>query len=371
MLSTRQANQSNVHSRLTPSQVKAFENFDVKEYLALRKLGIGFDSSLIGKMMATMDAIQPTVTTASIGTPIQFLQIWLPGFVKIITAARKIDELVGISTVGSWEDEQVVQGVLERVGSAQPYQDYTNVPMSSWNVNFNFRTVIRFEEGMKVGRLESARAGRMQVDDAGAKREAAAVLLEIARNTVGFFGFNNGANNTYGFLNDPSEGAYVTVPNGASGSPLWSTKTFLEICKDIRSAFIALQTQSQDTINPEEINTTLALATNAYGYLSVNSNYGQSVRIWLKDTYPKCRVVSAPQLNTANGGAGVFYLYADKVPDTTSTDDAATFIQPVPAKFQMLGVQQLTKAYEEDYSNATAGVMCKRPYAMVRYTGIS
>lgn len=130
-----------------------------------------------------------------------------------------------------------------------------------------------------------------------------------------------------------------------------------------------MQTQSQDTINPEDVATTLALATVDYQYLSVTTDFGLSVRQWLRDTYPKCRVVSAPQLNAANGGANVFYLFADAVKDLSS-DDGRTFAQLVAAKFQVLGVMQLTKGYEEDYSNATAGTLCKRPYAVVRYSGI-
>jgi hypothetical protein len=82
------------------------------------------------------------------------------------------------------------------------------------------------------------------------------------------------------------------------------------------------------------------------------------------------RVVSAPQLNNANGNANVFILFADAVNDGLSTDDNKTFIQVVPATFQLLGVQQLAKGYEEDYSNATAGVMVKRPYAVYRASGI-
>lgn len=358
------------HSFLTPRQVRQLENFNPSEFEALRRIGIGLDSRIVRQMMAGMDAIQPTVTTGSIATPVQFLQNWLPGFVFVITAARKIDDLVGISTTGSWEDEQIVQGILERTGNSQPYGDYTNVPLSSWNVNFNYRTVVRFEEGMKVGNLEAARSSRMQVDDSGMKREAAALALEIIRNTVGFFGFNSGANNTYGFLNDPGLPAYVTVSNGASGSPLWSTKTFLEICKDIRGAIVSLRNGSQDTIDPEKVDITLAVATNAVDWLSTTSDFGISVRDWLRQAYPRIRVVSAPQLNTANGGAGVFYLYAESISDM-STDDGRTFIQVVPTKFQVMGVQQMAKSYEEDYSNATAGVMCKRPYAVVRRSGIS
>jgi len=316
-----------------------------------------------------MDAIQSLTTTASVAPPVQFLQNWLPGFVFILTAARKIDDIIGIMISGSWEDEQVVQGVLERVGDGQMYGDYTNVPLSSWNVNFNYRTVVRFEEGLKVGILESARAARMLVDDAGMKREAAALNLEINRNAVGFYGFNAGNNNTYGFLNDPGLGAYTIVADGASGFPEWSTKTFLEICKDIRTAVVQLRTQSQDTIDPEKVDLTLAVATNSVDWLSTTSDFGISVRDWMRQAYPRMRVVSAPQLNDANLSANVFYLQADKL-DDMSTDGGQVWIQPVPTKFQVLGVQQLAKAYEEDYSNATAGAMCKRPYAVVRFYGI-
>jgi hypothetical protein len=368
------------HSYLAPRDIKPIKGFDAREYEALRKIGIGFkdgatlqsmmDSSILAKIMGyAADSLQPTVTTASIGTPVQFLQNWLSGFVFIITAARKIDELVGITTTGSWEDEEIVQGVMERTGSAQPYGDFTNVPFSSWNVNFERRTNIRFEEGMMVGREEEARAARMRVDTAAMKREAAAVQLEIIRNTVGFFGYNSGLNRTYGFLNDPSLPAYVTVATGASGSTLWANKTMLEICKDIRSAVASLRNQSQDTIDPTSTPMTLAIATVVVDYLSTISDLGVSVWDWLKENYPLIRVVSAPQLNAANGGANVFYLYADRINDS-STDGGRVFLQNVPAKFMLLGVQQLTKGYEEDYSNATAGVMCKRPFAVVRRSGI-
>lgn len=373
---------SQVKSFMSGRQVRALKNFDHNEFESLQKIGINLNKSIVSQIyqghvkmqemreMMAMDALQPTVTTGSVGTPVQFLQNWLPGFVDIITAARKIDEIVGIMTTGFWEDEQVVQAVLERTGTSQLYGDYTNVPLSSWNVNYNYRTVVRFEEGMRVGVLESARAGRARVDDSGMKREAAALALEIIRNSVGFVGFNNGDNNTYGFLNAPELGAYIPVPDNAAGtSSLWANKTFLEITNDIRLAVVQLRSQSQDTIDPEKLDLTLAIATDSVDFLTVTSDFGISVRAWLSTAYPKVRIVSAPELNLANGGENVFYLFADAIQDS-STDGGSTFLQAVPAKFQVLGVQQLAKAYEEDFSNATAGVMCKRPWAVVRFTGI-
>lgn len=343
---------------LTPEQVE-------REFGNLHLLGIGLDSRTVNRMVEGMglDAIEPLVTTASMSTPIEFLRNWLPGFVYVITAARKIDDLVGITTSGSWDDEEVVQGVLELTGTSVPYGDYTNVPFSSWNANYERRTVVRFEEGMQVGRLEEARAARARMDSSAQKRSSSALALEIQRNKVGFYGFNDGNGRTYGFLNDPSLPAYSNLPTGG-----WATATYLQITGDIRSMIVALRAQSQDTIDPENTNITFALASEKVDYLSVVSEFGNSVRQWLTATYPKVRVVSAPELNNANGGADVGYMYAETV-DDNSTDDGRTFIQVVPTKFQVLGVQQMAKGYLEDYTNASAGVMCKRPYAVVRRSG--
>lgn len=347
----------------------------VGEFQSLHNIGINLSERdvrrIMGQMGAAfgMDELQQTTFPASTMTPIQFLQTWLPGFVRTITQARSIDELIGISTIGSWDDEEIVQGVLEPTGMAVPYGDYTNIPLASWNPSFERRTVVRLEQGMRVGALEEARAARMQVNTAAEKRASSALSLEIARNRIGFLGFNAGNNRTYGFLNDPSLPAYSNVPNGASTSPLWSTKTFLEITADIRTTLAALQTQTKGAIDTRKTPITLAIANAVVSYLSVTSEFGNSVEQWLKATYPNVRVVSAPELDAANGGANVMYAYADAVEDGAS-DDSRTWIQVVPAKFQMLGTEKQAKAYVEDYVSATAGVMLKRPYAVVRRSGI-
>ena len=130
------------------------------------------------------------------------MQAWLPNFVEIITAARRIDELVGLVNQGSWSDEEIVQGVLEKVGTAIPYGDLNSSPQTSWNLNYERRTIVRFEEGMTVGRLEEARAAAVRVSSPESKRSAAADALEIERNRIGFNGYISGANRTYGFLNE-------------------------------------------------------------------------------------------------------------------------------------------------------------------------
>jgi hypothetical protein len=318
----------------------------------------------------TMDSLQSSVTIPSANVPVQFLQFWAPGYVNVITKARRADELLGMQMQGAWYDEQIVQGLAEELGLAIPYSDYQNTPFAEDNENFIYRTIVRFNLGIRVGALEEARKALINIDVAGKKRSSAARQLEIQRNQIGLYGFNSGNNYTYGFFNDPSLPDYIEVPeNAADTSTMWADKTLLEIDDDIRNAISALRTQSGDQIDPERTNMTLALPTSVVDQLSQTADFGYSVRKWMKDSYPRIRVVSAPELDNAFMGDNVFYLYADEV-DDDSTDGNQTWGQPTQAKFMVLGVAKYENYFVESYINSTAGALLKRPFAVVRYYGI-
>jgi len=187
-----------------------------------REFGIVFDHATVLRQVhllyeggagsgAAMDAafVAPA-TAASVPTPVQFLQTWLPGFIKVMTSARKIDDLIGVKTVGSWEDQEIVQGIVEPAATATEYGDFTNIPLALWNTNFIKRTIVRGEIGIQVGLLEEGRSAAMRLSSAETKRQGSAVGLEIFRNAVGFYGWNSGNNQTYGFLNDPNLPAYIS-----------------------------------------------------------------------------------------------------------------------------------------------------------------
>lgn len=366
---------SQMHTHIPARNVRQFPKDLAKKAKPeqLRALGFGVVNDKVAQDMylMAMDSLQNPITTPGVPGYVQFLQNWLPGQVFMMTAKRAIDNLVGISTIGSFEDEQIVQEVVETTSYATPYGDNANLPLADWNLNAVTRTVVRFEMGLRVGILEEARAARVRMNSGDTKRYSCGEALEIARNLVGFNGYNSGADNTYGFLNDPSLPAYQTVAaTGTGSSTLWSQKTYLNIVQDLLTAITQLRTQTQGRVDPKRDPLTLALPTNAIDLLATVSQFGNSVKEWLMVNYPNIRIEDAVQLNTANGGSGVFYLYADRIEDH-STDGGATFIQAVPAKFMVQGVQKLVKGYEEGYLNATAGTMCKRPIAVTRWSGIS
>lgn len=343
----------------------------------LAQIGLHFPPGIVHQQVKTLYAGDAALTglgstTASVPTPIQFLQQWLPGFVKIMTAARKIDEIVGIQTFGSWEDEEIVQGILEPVGVATEYGDFQNLPLASWNVNFERRTIVRGEMGIQVGKLEEARSAAMRVSSAEEKRGAAAVSLEMMRNSIGFFGYFGGRNRTFGFLNDPNLPDYEQVAGGT-----WLAKGWAGMITDIRVAIARLRTQSMDNIDMSKVKATLVLPTDRVDMLATVNDFGISVWDWLRQTYPEIRVVSAPELTLGAvdgqpANQHVFYLFVEEVDSSVdgATDGGQTFQQLVQTKFITLGVEQRVKGYVEGYSNATAGVLCKRPFAVVRYFGI-
>lgn len=374
------AKQSTVHLRLKPRQVRPF-NMQGATLGDLASLGCQFPSGNVRELMHEakragyegygMDAAGPAlITPASINTPVQFLQHWMPGTVQVVTAARNIDDIAGRTIAGNWADEEIVQTVVERTGQARPYQDNTSFPLSSFNTSFERRTIVRFEDGMEVGKLEEERTAPLKLSTAEEKRAASANSLAIELNRVGFFGYNDGNNRTYGFLNDPNLPAYKTVPVGAGGQTSWKDKAYKEITRDIRTAVTQLRKQSKGLVNPSKVALTLTLPTECTEFLSVENDHGKPVSQWIKETYPTMTVKDAPELEGANGGVNVMYLHADYVPGPGDEGQQKVLDHFVPAVFRLMGVERRAKGFRELFSNATAGVMWRVPIGMTRYSGI-
>jgi len=139
--------------RLSPNQVRGIDLLNPKNKPSgkdLAAFGVSMDaailpevSSIFGNSHAMDAASVPLQTTASISNPVQFFQHWAPKAVEVITAARKIDDILGRTIAGSFEDEEIVTTFLERTGRARPYTDTANIPLASWNQNFITRNIVR------------------------------------------------------------------------------------------------------------------------------------------------------------------------------------------------------------------------------------
>lgn len=357
-----------VKLRLTPDQIRRFSfaenpNADV-ETLAL--LGIGMDEAPAKKIMEyAFDVAPDLITSASISNQLQFFQHIMPETIEVVTQKRVSDDLLGMTVAGNWYDEEVVFRVKESTGQAVPYSDVQNVPLASWNLNFVKRTVVRAELGLRVGTLESERAGVMRISSEDAKRASVAEALEIFRNLVNFYGYYDGVGKTFGILNAPELPAYITVSEGASNDTAWATKTFDEIYTDIKNATKEVRVKSGYNFDPFNDAFELWIAGNCIDYLNVSNSLGTTtLREFLAKTYPKLTIKAVPQFAEADAGENVFYLVVNNIGGRRPVS------QYMQAKLRLIGQMPLTKGFEEDYTNATAGFACTQPLGVGRFSGI-
>jgi len=343
-------------------EIKAKGVMDAADAKTLQSLGYPI---IQGK--GVMDAAQVAMqTTATIGTPVQFLQTFLPGIVRVFQAPLLAETAIGFTQAGSWEDSAIVQRVQEWLGFAREYGDLQAKPNVSYNLNYAQQSVVRFEVGVKTSKLEEMRASRNMISDVAEKQAAAALILEQILNSVAFYGYNSGNNLTYGILNNPNLPSYVPVAStGTGSSPLWSTKTWKQRQDDIVTMASGLLTQTKTLIDPTRVPTTMLIPSSIWAYFSGTTDLGYSLKEFMDNTYPLCRIIPTPQMDGATGGLNAMYWFADSVPNS-GTDDGAAFRQVIPAKFMNLGVQQQVDGFKTGYTCATAGVFALRPVAIYR-----
>jgi len=326
---------------------------------------IGFeDLDAIGVGIKAMDSAL-TGPSAQSGAMFQhMLQTWLPGTLRVATTIRNIDEIAGVTTVGRWEDDLISVRVAEPVAKAELYGDYTNIPLADYRQSIESRGIVRFEQGFQVGKLEDARQSAVGYQSADEKRRAAIESLDISRNQVGFYGFNQPDTNVYGLLNDPSLSAYLTTAQA------WKTATFDQLVAQFNRLVAQLETQMGGQLQ-DSAQLVLVLPT---GYRSMFSVYspaasGITFRQWLTENFPNLRIVTTPDFVAANGGLDVAYLFVENAGDQDDSDIGnASLIQAVPVRYQVLGSENRIKGYIEDAINATAGIFILRPWAFARMT---
>lgn len=297
------------------------------------------------------------------------LETELPGVVRILTQVRRIDALAGILVGGSWEDEFVTQKIAVPVGKAELYGDTSNIPLANYRSFREPRSLVRFEQGFMVGKLEEARMSREGFNDAEEKRKSVIESLDYSRNSIGFNGFNGGSNRTYGLLNDPNLPPYTAAAAAWRTGGVWAT--FAAITADIANAVNKIIIQSGGNIGPDA-QMVFALPLDYIGVLQVRdavSAIGQTVGTWVTENYPGARFEFVPEFTAANGGANVAYFYVESLSGFDDAD-SRTLVQLVPEKYRVIGSEQRVKGYIEDAVNALGGIFVLRPWAFARLTGI-
>lgn len=297
-------------------------------------------------------------------TPIQFAQYWLTNPIKIVTRGRSLDKIIGRTVVGTWETEQIVATVMERLGQPSLYGDFTKAPLANWNVNFETRDNVRFEMGIETGKLEEARASQMRLNSYALKRDAMAEAFAILLNNVGMYGFNSDSQNfvgtakkVYGLLNDPN------VTAESLGRATWEGEiTMDQICTDIQAIVTSAVTRLNGNYDPETDGATLALPINQYTQLGKINAYGISARDWLTKTYPRIRVTASAEFVGGVSDKDVLLFIVDSVNGDTTVQQMLT------SALRLVGIEPRAKGSYEVYTCSSAGTLVRYPLAYQMYT---
>jgi hypothetical protein len=349
---------------------------------AMAKLTSGKQSGLTkGDMLkmgfaAEVGDVAP-ISTDAIGVPVQFLQYFMPGVVRLLTEVRMAEKLMGITQAGTWEMEQIVFMFSELKARITEYVDFVDTPRSSYNLNFSTRDIVRFISGVEQNKLQADRAQHYPngFNDIEEKRASLQRAFAIIRNQIALYGWAN--KRVYGFLNDPLLPAYVPVAaSGTGSSTLWINKTFDLKLADVRESLNALSLSAGGNFEPENGDKWIwAVPLSLRGELTATYNAlgSKTLLALLKEEYSGLLVVYVPQLVNAVGGDDGWYMYLDEhVPQDTSTDDGLTWANCQQLEMAMIGsVPTEHGGFKESYTSALSGAVCKRPNFVVRRSAMS
>lgn len=263
---------------------------------------IGMDSA--GGMVA-MDAAFPLVTTANSGIPAMLSTYIDPKLIDVLVAPMKAAEVAGgESKLGDWTLRTAMFPMVESTGEVTSYGDYNNSGTTGVNVQFPNRQSYHYQTITQWGERELADIGLAKIDLASQKNIASVLTINKYQNLTYLYGVSGLQN--YGILNDPNLPADIAPNTKADGGTAWIDNTGavkakpLEVQQDIMKMFWTLQNRNQGLIDNDTA-MTLAMSPQSAVALGINNEFGNSVRFYLKETYPNMRIVTVPEYATAAG----------------------------------------------------------------------
>lgn len=263
---------------------------------------IGMDSA--GGLMA-MDAAFPMVTNANSGIPAMLSTYIDPKLIDVLIAPMKAAEAAGgEGKLGDWTMRTAMFPMVESTGEVTSYGDYNNSGSTGVNVQFPQRQSYHYQTITQWGERELAETGLAKIDLASQKNIASVLSINKYQNKTYLFGVAGLQN--YGMLNDPSLPADIAPNTKAGGGTAWIDNTGavkatpLEVQQDIMKMFWTLQQRNQGLVDSDTA-MTLVMSPQSAVALGINNEYGNSVRFYLKETYPNLKIVTVPEYATAAG----------------------------------------------------------------------
>ncbi len=338
-----------------------------------RKFGIecmGVDAQLQrtekerGGLLA-MDAQPELVTISNSGIPAYLSTYIDPKVIDILVKPMKATEIVGEETKkGDWTLETAMFPIVESTGMVSSYGDYAETGIAGANVNWVQRQSYTYQVITQWGERELEKMGLARIDWANRQRTASVLTLNLFQNKSYFFGIEGLAN--YGLLNDPSLSAPI-APISQGGLVTWAEKGTspdgaVYVYNDIKAIYGQLVSQANGLVELDMASPmTLAMSPEAQVYLTLTNNFNVNVQDMLKKNFPKMKIETAPEYQTA---AGEFIqLIADQMDgQRTATTAFTEKLRSHPIKIEL-------SSFKQKQSQGSWGTIIFRPFLIASGLG--
>ena len=314
-----------------------------------------------------MDAQPQLVTVSNSGIP-AFLSTYIdPKVIEVLVAPMKATEIVGEETKkGDWTLETAMFPIVESTGMVSSYGDYAESGIAGANVNWVQRQSYTYQVITQWGERELEKMGLARIDWANRQRIASVLTLNKFQNKSYFFGIAGIAN--YGLLNDPSLSAPIApIPDGTLIT--WAQKATdipggaIAVYNDIKALYGQLVAQANGLVELDMASPmTLAMSPESQVYLTLTNTYNVNVQDMLKKNFPKMKIETAPEYQTASGN--LVQLIADEMQgQRTATTAFTEKLRAHPIKIEL-------SSFKQKNSQGTWGTILFRPFLIVSLLGV-
>lgn len=302
--------------------------------------------------MDSADLSPHLVGSVNAGIP-SFLTTYVdPKVIEVLVAPMKAAEIVGESKKGDWTTLTATFIQAEPTTNVATYGDYAAGGDSKANINYPQRQAYFFQTWTRWGERELEMAGAGRVDWAAQLNYSSALGLAKFLNNSYLFGVSGLQN--YGLTNDPR------LPAPVAAGVDWSTAAPEAIFNNIKDMYKRLQTQTQGLVE-QDMELVLAMAPTNAGDLNAVNQFGLSAAKLLKDAFPKIRIVTVPEYDTAGGR--LVQMWIPQLEGQESATCAFT------EKMRAHAIERYSSYFRQKKSAGTWGSVIYRPLACTQTLG--
>ena len=350
------------------SDAMAKSDFGVKD---AQRMGFSCDAAAIKRVMDADPEYKAAIESfakdaglalgdANIDALGQFFTLFNENTINVLYRGRTAAQTFGVKTMGDWTTERIAFKTRELTAIASIYDDWSRAAYAAYNYGWDVRDTLRLEWALEVTKLEEAVGSVMRRNPYKDKKDAIVLNQSIWNNEFFWNGASIDGKKLYGALNEPN----LASASRKRNLPVDFSNPGLTV-DDVVAALTLIKQRFADDLQgngdietlPVEIACPLKWQT---VFTIPNTVTGYTANKWLAENWKAAKVSFKPELDTADDGEPMLYVFAKSVPDVGM--DTVNLCET--SKLRLIGAMPSLKGREEAYSSSVAGALVACPFGV-------